>query len=346
MNKDLNRLAALIPAYQPGNTLIHLSQELIEKGFQKIVVVDDGSGAEYTEIFSTLKSMGCHILTHAINMGKGRALKTGINDLLTTGGNIDGVITADADGQHLVKDIINVGRTLLASENTIVLGKRTFSGKVPLKSRIGNTLTRYIFNYVSGQKTCDTQTGLRGLPYSSLANLLSLPGERYEYEMNVLLESSKFHLRIKEIDIETVYINENRGSHFHPLKDSWRIYRLIIMFGGSSLFAALIDFLIFTLITIALPNVLWAAVVGARVVSSFVNFLVNRNIIFSKKDSPTSLKKHVIGYYTLVILIMAANYALISMFVGLGINVYIAKVFTEILLFFVSFFVQKHMIFK
>ncbi|MGI5850104.1 MAG: GtrA family protein [Christensenellales bacterium] len=346
MEKDLSCLAILIPAYKPESSLINLSQELIAQGFNEIIIVNDGSGLGYEQIFIQLREMGCRILEHAVNMGKGRALKTGMNDLLVHNTQIVGVITADADGQHLVKDIVNVGNELLNSHNTIVLGKRTFSGNVPLKSRFGNTITKNVYNFISGQKLNDTQTGLRGLPYSSLKNLLTLKGERYEYEMNVLLEASNYQLNIKEIDIETVYLNGNINSHFNPLTDSWRIYRLIILFGGSSLFAFLVDFLIFTLITIILPGVLWAAVVGARVVSSFVNFFVNRNIIFSNKNQSGNLQKHLLGYFTLVIFILAANYGLITLFTSVGINVFLSKIITELLLFFVSFSVQKRIIFK
>ena len=232
MDKDLNRLVVLIPAYKPEEALTELSRVLIKKGFKEIVIVDDGSGEEDASIFSRLGEMGCRVLTHAINMGKGRAIKTGLNDILARHLDIDGVITADADGQHLVSDIIKVGKALQQSENAIILGKRTLVGKVPWKSRAGNTITRGVFNLVTGHKIYDTQTGLRGMPTTVLANLLALSGERYEYEMNVLLEAGKFNLVLKEVDIETVYIDDNSGSHFNPWRDSWRIYRLIIMFAG------------------------------------------------------------------------------------------------------------------
>ncbi|MDD5016637.1 MAG: bifunctional glycosyltransferase family 2/GtrA family protein [Eubacteriales bacterium] len=347
MNTELGRLAVIIPAYKPESVLIGLSEELITKGFHEVIIVDDGSGSEYADIFSALKKMGCRVLSHTVNMGKGRAIKTAINDVLVRGG-IDGVVTADADGQHLVHDIVGVGLELLKQPNTIILGKRTLHGKIPFKSRFGNTITRGVFNFVSGQKIHDTQTGLRGMPYAALKDLLSLSGERYEYEMNVLLESSHLNLKLKEVEIETVYINNNSGSHFNPLKDSWRIYRLIIMFGGSSVIAFLIDFLLFALIKTIFPSegMLWLAVVGARVVSSFMNFLINRNVIFAGKNGNGNLKRHIIGYYLLVVVIMAANYGLLSLFTSAGINVYLAKVITEVMLFFVSFLAQKRIVFK
>ena len=346
MENSLSRLAVLIPAFKPEESLIDLSDALLKKGFHQFVIVDDGSGDDYLPIFRRLDDMGCCVLTHAVNMGKGRALKTGMNHIILNNPGIDGIITADADGQHLVKDIVRVGETLLEHKNTLVIGSRTFSGDIPLRSRFGNSITRKVFSFVSGHKVYDTQSGLRGLPSAALKDLLSLSGERYEYEMNVLLEAASLRLDIKEIDIETVYIDGNSRSHFNPLTDSFRIYRLIILFAGSSLFAFFVDFLMFALITIIFPGVLLAAVIGARVVSSLVNFLVNRKLVFSKKNPDGTLQKHLFGYYLLVVLIMASNYGLISLFTSLGINVYLSKVMTEVLLFFVSFTIQKRVIFK
>jgi len=349
MDKDLKRLSVLIPAYMPDEKLIALAQELTVQGFNEIVVVDDGSGADFAHIFAQLKDMGCRVLAHAINMGKGRALKTGINAILAGGAGIDGVVTADADGQHLVVDIIAVGEKMLDTEGAIVLGKRLMRGKVPLKSRLGNGITRRVFNAASGQKIYDTQTGLRALPVSSLPGLLALPGERYEYEMNMLLEAKGLGLDLLEVGIETVYIDDNSGSHFNPWLDSWRIYRRIIMFCGSSLLAFGIDFLVFTLLILTVGDAqetLWIPVVGARVVSSFINFLVNRSVVFRKRGGNGDFKRHIIGYYALVVVILAANYGLIYLLTSLGINVFVAKIITEAVLFIVSFFAQKHIVFK
>ncbi len=347
MDNNLDRIIVLIPAYKPGEALTGLSKELKERGFGEIVIVDDGSGEEFAARFDELKQMGCRVLAHDINRGKGRALKTGIADIVSQFDDIVGVVTADADGQHLVRDIVCVAQMLNEWQDTIVLGSRAFCGEVPLKSRMGNAITRGVFNFLSGQRIRDTQTGLRGLPGNSLDKLVSLPGERYEYEMNMLLEASRLNLKLKEIDIETVYINNNSGSHFNPLKDSWRIYKRIIMFGASSLLAFGVDFLVFTLITLWVTGTerLWIPVVSARVISSIVNFSVNRHVIFSKKDKQ-NLRRHLIGYYTLAAVILILNYAIISALSAVGLNLYVAKALTEILLFLLSFFVQRRVVFK
>lgn len=378
MYKDLNELAVVIPAYKPEKALVGLTKDLASKGFSEIIVVNDGSGKEFFDIFEQVKKNGCTLLVHEQNKGKGRALKTAFEYVLKQDNKYKAVVTADADGQHLLKDIVNVGKVTLDCDDTLVLGGRVFKGKVPLRSRFGNSVTRAIFNFVSGQKVHDTQTGLRGIPVSALEKMIGLKGERYEFEMNMLLEAKRSGLAIKEVEIETVYIDDNSSSHFDPLVDSWKIYkqifmfsgatlyRHIIMFGGSSLIAFGIDYLIFTLLNIFVPDlfpslavankliipvigitiepVLLTAVVGARVISSTVNFVINRNVVFAKKGG--SLTRHITGYYLLVLIIMIANYCIIFGFKSLGLSVYIAKIITEGILFLCSFFVQKRIIFK
>lgn len=349
MENDLNYLSILIPAYKPGESLVTLCEELMRQDFNEVVVVDDGSGESFSDIFRRVSEIGGRVLTHPVNMGKGKAMKTGFNDILVNSKGVKAVVTADADGQHLIKDIINVGRITLEADDTIVIGGRAFKGNVPLKSRMGNAITRNVFRFVSGQKVHDTQTGLRGFPVSSLPKILPLSGDRYEYEMNMLLEASRLDLKLKEIEIETVYINDNESSHFNAVKDSWRIYRLIIMFAASSLISFGVDALVFVLITLIFPGskesfIVWIPNLGARLISSTVNFLINRNVIFAK-GRKGNLKRHIIGYYTLAAFILIAGIAVTSLFKDLGVNVYVSYIIS-LLLFVVSFPIQKRFIFK
>lgn len=350
MDNDLKSLVVLIPAYKPGDALIPLCGELMEKGFNRVVVVDDGSGSEYTHIFEAVKQLGCRLLKHEKNMGKGKALKTGISDVLANGEGVRGVVTADADGQHLIKDIVNVGLALLNNGNTLVLGKRAFAGNVPLKSRFGNTITRHVFNFVSGLRIHDTQTGLRGIPFSSLGDMLTLKGDRYEYEMDMLLEAKRFGLKVVEVEIDTVYLDkENSSSHFNALKDSWLIYRLIIMFSASSILSFVIDAAAFAMITLIFPSskdtaIIWIPTLGARLISSVVNFSINRNVIFAK-GRKGNLLKHLIGYYTLAAFVAAGNIAIISLCYSWGIDLYLSY-FISLIMFIISFPIQKRYVFK
>ena len=356
MENRIGRIVVLIPAYKPGEPLVTLSKALIDRGFKQVVIVDDGSGGDYAGIFRTLEDIGCRVLRHDTNRGKGRALKTGLKEIAGMA-DVAGVVTADADGQHLPDDIVRVAEKLFEWPESIVLGSRAFRGDVPLRSRMGNAITRKVFNFLSGQRVRDTQTGLRGLPAVALPDMLKLPGERYEYEMNMLLEAPRFGLKLREIEIETVYIDNNSSSHFNPLKDSWRIYKSILMFAASSMFAFVIDFVLFTLLSLwVLPNVsalspdsklltVVFANVPARIVSSTVNFFINRNVIFSKKGKK-SLARQMVGYYLLAAGILTVNTLIIAGLKALGVNVLLAKIITEAVLFLVSFFCQRTLIFK
>ena len=221
----LRRVGIVIPAWQPSMLLSTLVRDLLLQGFATLVVVDDGSSAAAQPVFAALATMpGVEVLRHATNRGKGRALKTAFRYMLTHWPGLLGVVTADADGQHATRDIRRVAEKLLGNNTRPGLGSRSFERNVPLRSRLGNTLTRRVFGVVTGVRLRDTQTGLRGLPLAFLPALLALDGERYEYEMTMLAHLCRSGQRPAEVPIETIYIENNRGSHLHPVWDSMRIY--------------------------------------------------------------------------------------------------------------------------
>lgn len=226
---SLRTIAILIPAWQPTAVLPKLIEALANRGFGSIVVVDDGSGAAYKPIFDQVTAITrVHLLRHATNRGKGRALKTGFAYFLSAGSEGEGVVTADADGQHLPEDIEHVARALLETRSQPVFGTRQFEQDVPRRSRIGNQITRKLFAWLRGVKLADTQTGLRGLPGTLLPELLVLPGERYEYEMAVLIHLCRTGRQPIEVPIATVYLENNRGSHFNPVSDSVRVVFVLL----------------------------------------------------------------------------------------------------------------------
>lgn len=334
----------VIPAYKPDNRLAELIGKLIAHDIKNIIIIDDGSGTEHKGIFDDAENMGCTVLRHAINMGKGRALKTGINYAMTKEIAEAGIITADADGQHTPEDIIKTADAMKENNGALVLGVRDFKGKIPLKSRFGNSITRRLFSFINGGDVKDTQTGLRGLPKKHLGLFLSLVGERYDYEMNMLLSAHPNAVKIAQIPIETIYIEKNRSSHFRAIIDSARIYKLIFKFLFSSLFATAIDYLIFFLMKILVPGQLILSVVSARVVSSTANYLINRHMVFKQKNAK---KNAMLKYYILAGIIMFLNYGIIKVLSEvLGINVYLSKVITDISLYIVSFTVQREVVFK
>jgi putative flippase GtrA len=329
----------LIPAYKPDERLVTLAGELISMNI-RLFVVDDGSGSEFSNIFNSLRSSGVDVFVHDINRGKGAALKTGIGNLKDNK-EIKGIITADADGQHTSADIkaaIDMQRT---HPDALVIGVRKFGGKVPLRSRIGNTITRGVFHYITGNKVSDTQTGLRGLPSNLFDRLCELEGERYEFEMNMLLKAGDWGADIIELPIRTVYIDNNKSSHFDSIKDSWRIYKQIVIYCASSIFSYLVDYGLYILLGIIGFKYLAYRYIIARVSSGIVNYLINRHMVFKQGSSSSAVK-----YFMLAILLTIIGSYAISWLQKAGIGGLIAKPLVDIPLFFIGFYVQKFTVFK
>lgn len=332
----------LIPAYEPDKRMLNLIKQLKDQTEEQIIIVDDGSGNNYQPIFNEAESLGCTVLHHHVNQGKGVALKTGINYFVTIGEQ-EGVVCADCDGQHSAADILKVARVTRERANYIVLGARQFAGKVPWRSRVGNTLTRAAFAFATGSGIYDTQTGLRGYPAWMFEWLLQVPGCRFEYELNILLEAQQFGYSVYEIPISTIYEDNNKSSHFHPLFDSVRVYLPIIKFSGSSMAAAALDFILLLVLQKAMNNLL-LSIVGARVCSSLFNYLCNRYLVF--KTGAEQNQHSVLRYYSLAAAILGSNYLLLSLFVNtISIPLIPAKILTEAILFTGSYWVQKKYVF-
>ena len=332
----------LIPAYEPGERMLILINQLIKSTTEQIIIVDDGSGDKYEHIFAAAEHLGCTVIHHQFNQGKGTALKTGIKYIAALGEN-EGVVCADCDGQHSVGDILKVAAVTKEKPTHIVLGARQFVGRVPWRSRVGNTLTRAIFAFATGSRIYDTQTGLRGYPARMFEWLLQVPGRRFEYELNILLEAQQNEYPVYEIPIATIYDDNNKSSHFHPVFDSVRVYLPMLKFGGSSMASAVLDFLLLLVLQKASNNLL-LAVVGARLGSSLFNYLCNRYIVF--KADVTLHQPSLLRYYSLAAVILACNYLLMSLFVNtISVPLIPAKLLTETMLFAVSYWVQKKYVF-
>lgn len=216
----------IIPAYQPvANVLIPLVKELLSLEFHHIVVVDDGSDSDKKSVFEQLATLSNVTIIHLPkNMGKGAALKTGMRWVLENNPATIGVVTVDADGQHIPGDIMKVATALQNQPDKLFLGVRAFDTNVPWRSRFGNTLTRTLFYWKYKTKILDTQTGLRAIPKEMMKKFLKIPAKRYEYEMACLIHTVKNHYPMEQIVTETVYIDRNISSHFNPIIDSIRIY--------------------------------------------------------------------------------------------------------------------------
>ncbi len=365
---DFNKhTAVILPAYKPDDRLPGYVAALREAGIGLIVVVDDGSGAEYDGIFSSLPRDGAtEVIRYEKNGGKGVALKTGMSYISDNRPEFDYIVTADSDGQHTVTDVLRMAESLSQENSGLLLGSRDFGkDNVPFKSRAGNRITSTIFMLLYGRWIGDTQTGLRGFGRSLLKTMIGIKGDRYEYEMNMLTELASMKQPIRPLPIETVYENDNKGSHFRPLQDSARIYKVIfagffrfissslICFGVDYLLYLLLNylfktyvpmferefrFLIFQILTrIALATIL------ARIVSSATNFIINGKYVF---ESKLSKSKSFPRYFAVCVLIMLLSAALTSsLHLLLGWSDKTAKLPVDLALFFLSYYLQRKWVF-
>ena len=351
----LNDICFLIPSLDPDEKMPKNVRELIGLGAKHVLIVDDGSKEENKHFFNELKDLKeVNILVHDVNKGKGRALKTAFSYIVENMLEIKGVVMADADGQHAPDDVIKCADVLLKTNN-IVFGTRNFNEEiVPFKSRNGNKITSVVFKLLYGKWVNDTQTGLRGLPIDYLPTCIKLEGERFEYEIAMLIKIVEDGKKIEEVPIKTIYFESNRATHFNTFKDSFKIYKVMFKtffkYMISSLLSFLIDITLYTLLfnlvfNKAVPNkaILYSTIL-ARVVSSLFNYLCNRNAVFKSK---TNAGKTVIEYYILAICQMLVSSYLVSfVFSKLSINTSIIKLFVDAILFIVSYQIQHKYIFK
>lgn len=355
----------LIPSLEPDDRLPAYIQRLKEGGFAHIIVVDDGSSEAYQPIFDRVDEVeDTVVLHHEVNKGKGIALKTGYRYIMENLPNINGVITADADGQHTVADCLHLAEELEKGERALYLGSRDFNQKnVPPKSRSGNKITSIVFKLLYGQYLSDTQTGLRAFRKEELPFMAEVEGERFEYEMKVLIACSRARIPMIPIPIETIYEKENEGTHFHPIRDSWRIYKVILgsffKFVGSSLICFLVDQLLFNLfrgwlfpllginlnvtlpLRIKLDNTSLANYT-ARLFSAVLNFRLNRDLVFKVKGKNGTGLRYALTAVCIIILSTLGIKAL-----GLiGMAPWLAKLIVDTLLYFLSYRVQDSWVFR
>lgn len=356
MCDEPQRAVILIPSLEPDDRLPAYVDRLLARGFQHVLIVDDGSPAPYQPIFQALSEReGCTVLHHDVNHGKGVALKTGYAYIEKNMPDCTGVITADADGQHTVQDCWKLAEELARGERALYLGSRDFNlPNIPPKSRFGNKTTSLVFRLFYGQYLPDTQTGLRAFRREDLGFMQEVEGERFEYEMNVLIACAIHHLPMIPVGIETVYENENAGTHFHPVRDSFRIYRVILgnffRFMGSSIFCFLLDNAIFTLLEqVFLPLTGVAAVtiatVVARCISAPCNFLLNRQLVFKVKSSP---RRAALRYALLVVTFMLLSALGVNLLSLLGVPDSLdslSKIIIDTILYLLNYRIQRSWVF-
>ena len=359
--RDLQNISVVLPSLDPDEKLIAVIDGLLEYGFSDIILVNDGSKQENLHYFTDLAAQHpeIHLLHHEVNKGKGAALKNAFRWFLENRPDAYGVVTVDGDNQHHPEDTRACCEHMLDT-GKVTLGCRDFSlPHVPSRSRFGNHTTSTIFKIFVGMTISDTQTGLRAIPRTALETLVNIAGERFEYETNMLLAMKDNAIDFDEVKIRTVYIEENKSSHFRVIHDSWRIYKLILAhffrYTISSIVAAVVDTAGFSLLSSLLSRSLQgfaltaAAGVGARVVSSLINFFMNKKLVF---QTNVHTGKAMLKYYTLALPQMAAQvlltqgvYALLHIpdtATGLRTLIYVVVM---TVLFILSYMIQQRWVF-
>lgn len=359
--KDLSNISVVLPSLDPDDKLVAVIDGLLEYGFTDIILVNDGSNPENLHYFEDAAAQHpqIHLLHHPVNRGKGAALKTAFTWFLENRPDSIGVVTVDGDNQHHPEDTRSCAEHM-AEHDRLVLGVRDFSlPHVPPRSRTGNRITSGVFKVFVGMTISDTQTGLRAIPTKDLKILNTIAGDRFEYETNMLLAMKEYGIAFDEVKIRTVYIEENKSSHFHAVRDSWRIYKLILAhffrYGLSSIVSFVVDVGLVALLTALCGDFLSglaltaAATIPARVISSLINFFMNKQLVFHSKVSTGNA---MLRYYTLAIPVLIAQtlltdgvYRLFSIGADRMLLRSLIHVVVMVVLFTVTFVIQQRWVF-
>lgn len=358
---DLSKISVVLPSLDPDEKLTAVIDGLLEYGFKDIILINDGSKPENLHYFTEAAELHpeIHLLHHPVNRGKGAALKTAFRWYLENRPDGLGVVTVDGDNQHHPEDTRNCVEEMIRTKH-LVLGVRDFSlPHVPPRSRMGNRITCSVFRIFCGLRISDTQTGLRAIPTEALKTLVNVKGDRFEYETNMLLALKEYDIPWEEVKIRTVYIEENKSSHFRAVRDSWRIYKLILAhffrYTISSILSAVADEGLFTLFTYLLTTTasgFWLTAVptvGARAISSLLNFFMNQKLVFK---SHCSTGKALLRYYALAVPMLVLQ-LLLTHGLYLLLNIADTQValraviygITMVVLFMVSYVVQQRWVF-
>ncbi len=329
----------IIPAFNPGNKLLEVVSGLLELSGKKIFVIDDGSCKETKYIFDKLATnKNVVVLKHAVNMGKGAALKTVFNFLLVSYPELKGVVTLDSDGQHSPSDCCRVLEYLqrTKSSNCMILGYRQFGRGIPLRSLVGNKVSNVVYRIVLGKQIYDTQTGLRGITAKFMKHCLSIAANRFEFETEQIVTAINVHANIEQISIRTLYFNDNKSTTFHPLYDSFKIYFVLLRFSFSSLLTSLFD-LVFFLIFIKIGLGIMSSNILSRTVTTFLQFILLNQYVFKVKYKGEVVKYFLMFYLYVLTSGVISSALQIALHASMGFNKTVCKIVIESLMFFANF---------
>lgn len=338
--------SVIVPALNPSEQLVYIVKKCIKLGLNQIIVINDGSSQEYQHTFDILIKIGVLVIHHSANRGKGAALKSGIQAVSKYFPDTTSIITADADGQHSPEDILKVAQAAASYPDALILGVRNLSCKnIPFRSRFGNSFTSKVFFLMTGVHCKDTQTGLRGFSKPLFDMAISISGDRYDYEMNMLVESAIRKIPIHMIPIQTIYLDNNSSSHFRVLRDSALIYQQLLKYLAVALSSFILDIGFFSFFSHFIKRTrsgISIVTILARCISGAYNFRMNQIWSFQvKKQSFTQLKR----YFLLFVLVMLGSAAIVSLLKFLPFPLPIIKVAVDAVLFIVNYHVQRRWVF-
>ncbi|GLC78051.1 GtrA family protein [Lacrimispora brassicae] len=357
MNQTEKHSIVLIPSLEPDKRLPVYVKKLGEYGLSHIVIVDDGSGDDYQDIFKELEEAGCTVLRHMVNRGKGLALKTGYRHIKENISGYGCIVTADSDGQHAPEDVYKLAKEAQGCPDALILGVRDFKKVgIPAKSLIGNRVISAVFAGLYGKCLPDTQTGLRAFGPELTGWMMDIKGEGFEYETQVLITCIRSQIPVLTVPIQTIYEDENRGTHFKAVRDSLKIIRLLgsdfVKFLSSSLACSFLDMgLAWALLDYLKPYMqgkdflrIMIATAAARLVSVAVNYLLNKTVVFKDRHSPgCSLIRYLVLCVCNILLSSAGVYVLHG---ALGFHEKAAKLLSDGCLFLLGYQIQQRWVFS
>lgn len=344
-------ICIVIPAYQPPAHFVDTVDRLRKAGFVDIVVVDDGSGTEYREIFAQAEQLGCTVLRHSENMGKGAALKTAFSHLASLPHTPD-VLTVDCDGQHRLEDIQTMADAMKAHPNSIVAGCRSFDAAMPRRTRMAGKMVSATLRFLYGIRLPDAQSGLWGISGRLLSALAGLKGQRFEYELNILLFARKRGIELTTVPIRAVY-PAGADSHFHTVSDSLRVMGQLlwgtVQYSAVAALSAVIDVALYCILVKLLLEQLPLAVrvagaaVIARTISSLVNYLCNRRLPYMQNsDLRSTLPRYYLLWAVQLLASISGVYAVCRL---LHLDEALAKPLVDLVLAVLSYQVQLRWVF-
>lgn len=338
-------IVLIIPAYNPDSHLSEILEGLLYKWEGPIIVVDDGS-EDKSNIISINKNR-IEVLTHYVNLGKGRALKDAINFGLIKYPDATGFLQTDCDGKYTAKDILKVAEKFFHNPTKLILGARDInSPNWPQELRVGNKIFTKVMNFTFDLHINDSQSGLRAIPRDYASFCLNLPGDRYEFDTNVILSSKKENIDIIDVLVETKFLEDDKETHFKPLKDTIEMASAIVKFAASSGACSLLDLFLFSFFSTGvftgdLSIVL--ATVTARVISSTLNFLINRKVVFDADKTTLKTREK---YFVLVFGIMISSALLVSLLTSIiPLPSIIIKLLIDFFLWFANYYFQRKWVF-